>query len=116
MGHINYAGGMNSDRKGLIKFTGNATITSWNHYKIPLDDNYLKTLKNYKAGAYPVFSRSNFAIDGQIGDTYINMKNYVKGYVWVNGRNLGRFWNRGPQYKLFCPGVWLKSVNEIIVL
>lgn len=31
------------------------------------------------------------------GDTYINMKNYKKGYVWINGRNLGRYWNIGPQ-------------------
>ena len=67
MGHINYANGMNSDRKGLIQFKqvkGNATITSWNHYKIALDSDYLKTLKNYKAGAYPVFSRASFTISG----------------------------------------------------
>lgn len=45
------------------------------------------------------------------------MKNFTKGYVWVNGRNLGRYWNKGPQLKLFCPGVWLKETgNEVIVL
>ena len=43
---------------------------------INLDENYLKSLRNYKAGAYPVFSRSNFNIDGIIGDTYLNLKNY----------------------------------------
>jgi beta-galactosidase len=41
-------------------------------------------------------------------DTHIDVKNYQKGYVWVNGRNLGRYWNRGPQFRLYCPGVWLK--------
>jgi len=49
-------------------------------------------------------------------DTYINMKNYSKGYVWVNGRNLGRYWNRGPQFRLYCPGVWLKKENNEIVI
>jgi beta-galactosidase len=44
------------------------------------------------------------------------MKLYGKGYIWINGRNLGRYWNKGPQLKLFCPGVWLKKNNEIIIL
>jgi beta-galactosidase len=35
----------------------------------------------------------------------------------VNGHNLGRYWRVGPQQSLFCPGVWLKTTaNEIIVL
>jgi len=34
----------------------------------------------------------------------------------VNGHNLGRFWNIGPQQKLYCPASWLKKgTNEIIV-
>jgi beta-galactosidase len=34
----------------------------------------------------------------------------------VNGHNLGRYWNIGPQQRLFCPGTWLqKGRNEIVV-
>jgi beta-galactosidase len=44
-----------------------------------------------------------------LGDTFLNLKKFKKGYIWVNGRNLGRYWNVGPQDKLYCPGVWLKS-------
>ena len=45
------------------------------------------------------------------------MKNFKKGYVWVNGVNLGRYWNIGPSQKIFCPGVWLKKgENQIQVL
>jgi beta-galactosidase len=37
--------------------------------------------------------------------------------LWVNGHNLGRYWKIGPQQTLYCPGVWLKSGrNEIMVL
>jgi beta-galactosidase len=37
--------------------------------------------------------------------------------VWINGHNLGRYWEVGPQTKLFCPGVWLKKgSNKIVVL
>lgn len=45
------------------------------------------------------------------------MSNFQKGYVWVNGHNLGRYWSKGPQKRLFCPGVWMKQGdNEIYVL
>ncbi len=36
--------------------------------------------------------------------------------VFVNGHNIGRFWNVGPQQTLYLPGCWLKKgVNEIKV-
>ena len=45
------------------------------------------------------------------------MTKYKKGYVWVNGNLLGRYWHIGPQTKMFCPGVWLKrGSNEIVIL
>jgi beta-galactosidase len=45
------------------------------------------------------------------------MINWQKGYLFVNGINLGRYWNKGPQQKVFLPGVWLKKgVNEVVVL
>lgn len=45
------------------------------------------------------------------------MSSYSKGYVYANGRLLGRYWDYGPQKKLFCPGVWLKKgTNRINVL
>jgi len=37
--------------------------------------------------------------------------------VWVNGHNLGRYWDIGPQKRLYCPAPWLRrGANEIIVL
>jgi len=61
-------------------------------------------------------SRATFTLE-TVGDTFINVKNYKKGYVWVNGRNLGRYWNIGPSQKVFCPGVWLKKgANDLFIL
>lgn len=52
-----------------------------------------------------------------VGDTYLDASELTKGYIFVNGRNLGRYWNKGPQTRLFCPGVWLKQgANTIHVL
>jgi beta-galactosidase len=45
------------------------------------------------------------------------MSTWGKGVVWVNGHNLGRFWDIGPQQSLYLPAPWLKKgKNEIIVL
>ena len=39
-----------------------------------------------------------------------------KGFVWVNGHNLGRTWGIGPQQSLFLPAPWLrKGVNQVVV-
>ena len=62
-----------------------------------------------------MFFKATVQLD-KAGDCYIDMKDFTKGLVYVNGHNLGRFWNVGPQYRLYCPGVWLKEgANEIIV-
>lgn len=79
-------------------------------YTIPIHDN--KLLQWKKTGAnlmdMPVLLQAKITIDDP-ADTYLNMSKYNKGFIWVNGRNLGRFWNVGPQFKLYCPGVWLKK-------
>ena len=119
MGHINFDQGMNTDRKGLISFVrvkGSGLLNNWSMYKLPLTSNSVRSATGYKENSRPVLGRYNFDLD-EVGDTFFNMKEYFKGYLWINGRNLGRFWNKGPQLKLFCPGVWLKPKdNELIVM
>ena len=41
--------------------------------------------------------------------------NFKKGVIYVNGFNLGRYWERGPLEALYIPGVLLKEENEIII-
>jgi beta-galactosidase len=44
------------------------------------------------------------------------MRNWGKGCVWINGHNLGRYWQVGPQQTIYVPAEWLKKgSNEIIV-
>ena len=53
----------------------------------------------------------------KVGDTFLNMEQFGKGQVYVNGYAVGRFWNIGPQQTLYIPGCWLKKgQNEVIVL
>ena len=51
------------------------------------------------------------------GDTFLNLENWGKGQVYVNGHAIGRHWYIGPQQTLYVPGCWLKKgKNEVIVL
>ncbi|MGE0079326.1 MAG: beta-galactosidase [Bacteroidales bacterium] len=117
MGHINFAQHI-IDRKGITdRVTLNGmTLMNWEVFKLPMDDKFVLNLKSStnfdKEG---IFFKGKFNID-KVADTYIDMSNYTKGVVWVNGHNLGRYWNIGPQFRLYCPSVWLKKgENEIIV-
>ena len=52
------------------------------------------------------------------GATLLDMRGFGKGFVVVNGRNLGRYWSiAGPQYSLHCPAEFLRfgGRNEVVV-
>lgn len=55
-----------------------------------------------------------------IYDTYFNPTGLSKGFAYLNGRGLGRYWpTNGPQVTLFTPGVWMKPyplVNQLIIV
>ena len=69
-----------------------------------------------RAAKGPAFYRASFELK-QTGDTYLNTTGWGKGYVWVNGHNLGRYWRIGPQQALYVPAEWLnKGRNDVVVL
>lgn len=43
------------------------------------------------------------------------MSDFVKGIVFVNGVNLGRYWRKGPALSLYLPAPYLKLNNEILI-
>ena len=63
----------------------------------------------------PVIYEGEFTLD-QPGDTFIDMTAWGKGIVFINGRNIGRYWKVEPQQTLYIPGVWLKKGGNKIVI
>lgn len=62
------------------------------------------------------YYRGHFSLK-KVGDTFLNVQNWGKGLVFVNGHALGRFWHIGPQQTLYLPACWLKKgYNEVIIL
>ncbi|MGW1881864.1 glycoside hydrolase family 35 protein [Streptomyces sp. NPDC001970] len=51
------------------------------------------------------------------GDAGLELPGWTRGFVWVNGFCLGRYWAAGPQTSLFVPGPVLREgANEVWVL
>lgn len=122
MGRVNY-GKTIIDRKGItdkVELLTNSVfinLLNWEVYNFPVDYQFQKNKKytntNQKA---PAWYKAEFTLD-ETGDTYFDMSKWEKGMVWVNGYNIGRYWNIGPQQTLYMPGCWLnKGNNEIIIL
>ncbi|MEU8570096.1 glycoside hydrolase family 35 protein [Streptomyces pathocidini] len=60
--------------------------------------------------------RGAFEVGGA-GDAELQLPGWTRGFVWVNGFCLGRYWSRGPQQGLHVPGPVLREgTNELLVL
>ena len=47
---------------------------------------------------------------------YVKLSNFTKGFVTINGFNIGRYWEIGPQVTLYLPASLLNvGENEIVV-
>ncbi|MFJ3901919.1 beta-galactosidase family protein [Streptomyces sp. NPDC090025] len=67
-------------------------------------------------GARPGLSVARLRVAAP-GDAWLRLPGGGRGFVWVNGFCLGRYWNAGPQEALFVPGpVLVAGENEVWVL
>jgi len=116
-GRVNYGPEM-IDAKGITRrvVLGQITLMDWQIYPLPMDALQLAALEYAPADVIgPAFHRGTFDLS-ETGDTFLDLRGWRKGVVWVNGHNLGRYWRIGPQQTLYCPGCWLRTgQNEIVV-
>lgn len=114
MGRVNYGEHL-YDRKGIdaIRY-GNQNLMGYDVVTLPLD-NPEKIDFSLEGGKYPLFMRGHFKAQSQ-KDCFVHLDGFKKGCVYINGFNIGRYWEIGPQRALYIPGVLLKDENEIIIL
>ncbi len=143
MGRINFSREMVNERKGIVGPVklGDLTLSPWAHFLVKVDrmkfqnrgmkymeamlsrdalrksTEELETMGPESIGklAEPIGYCGKFTLE-KTGDTWLDMSKFGKGVVWVNGHNLGRYWQVGAQQTLFLPGCWLKQGENQITL
>ncbi len=117
MGRINYGPYM-LDRKGITEGVrhGNQFLFGWTVRKLPLTNVDSLSFSSVNSQSYPAFYRAVLTINSTPADTFLRLMGWTKGVVYVNGFNLGRYWNIGPQKNLYIPAPLLRQGdNEIII-
>jgi beta-galactosidase len=117
MGHINYGSDLVDDRKGIVEpvTVGGTRVENWEMLRLPFDTAPAWSGDTTARSDGPTVYRGSFTL-GATGDTFLDMRGWNRGIVFVNGINLGRYWRAGPQQTLYVPGAWLRrGRNEIEV-
>lgn len=117
MGRVNFGPKMQQQRKGIdgdVQINGHMH-SGWDIYTLSLENiEEIDFTKGYKEHT-PAFYKFRFTAE-ELGDTFLDFSGFGKGCVFVNGVNIGRFWEIGPQKKLYIPAPLLKyGDNEIII-
>ena len=118
MGRINYGADLVNNRKGIIApvtLAGTA-LSGWSMFSLPMDRPPMEHAAATGAtDGVPTVLRGSFDLT-RTGDTFLDLRKWGKGVVFVNGINLGRYWRVGPQQTLYLPGASLHpGRNEIVV-
>ena len=116
MGRVNFGPNLVNERKGITENVSlnDKVLKGWEIFPLPLTD-FTKLRFSSASKSGPLFYRGSFDVQ-TVGDTYLDMRGWGKGLVWVNGRNVGRYWKIGPQQSLFVPAEWMhKGKNEVVV-
>lgn len=114
-GRVNFTKVIRGERKGI---TGSVTVAGhepdrWQIFSLPMS-NVSSLAFTAKPCAGPCFYRARLDADSP-ADTFVDTSALHKGFMWINGRPLGRFWDIGPQFSLYVPGSWMKQgANQIV--
>lgn len=128
MGRVNFANKIPFQKKGIKGkvLADSKALENWNIYSLPLDEAQLakidwkkakplNTSENVKTDLTPTFTKFTMNVDEPC-DTFLDFKGWGKGCIFLNGFNLGRFWEIGPQKRLYVPAPLLKKGENTIVV
>ncbi|XP_006510658.1 beta-galactosidase-1-like protein 3 isoform X5 [Mus musculus] len=123
-GRINYSWRIQSEQKGLKEVVSidGLLLTNFTIYSLDMKMSFFKRLRSAswrlapKTYNGPAFYWGILNAGSSPTDTFLHLPNWHYGFVFINGRNLGRYWDIGPQRTLYLPGPWLHPEdNEVIV-
>ncbi|EHG11804.1 hypothetical protein HMPREF9177_01686 [Streptococcus intermedius F0413] len=119
MGRVNYGHKLlaESQHKGIR--TGVCKdlhfMLHWNQYPLEFENPEAIDFTKEWHEDQPAF----YAFDVELKafkDTYLDLTHFGKGIVFVNGVNIGRFWDVGPTLSLYIPHGLLRIGNNRIII
>ena len=125
-GRTNWAN-FNDQRKGLVGevSTEGHDITNWKMYCLDMKPDFIEQLSNSQNWnkdipncelSVPTFYKFVLQLQENPDDTYLDMRQWGKGVVFVNSQNVGRYWSIGPQQTLYLPAPWLNIGKNTITV
>ncbi|TAH03287.1 MAG: beta-galactosidase [Sphingobacteriales bacterium] len=118
LGRINFGPQLLKNNKGITQnvMLNGTEILNWQMFSLPFTNIDFKAVKSSPQNTEkPILRKGVFKLT-KTGDTYLDMRLWGKGCVWVNGHSLGRYWEIGPQQTLFIPKEWLKKGDNTITI
>ncbi|XP_006150029.1 beta-galactosidase-1-like protein 2 [Tupaia chinensis] len=123
-GRVNYGDNIDDQRKGIIGnlYLDNSPLNKFRIYSLDMKKSFFQRFDSKKwisvpeVPTFPAFLLAALIVGPSHSDTFLKLEGWEKGVVFINGQNLGRYWNIGPQETLYLPGTWLdRGLNQIIV-
>jgi beta-galactosidase len=91
-------------------------LLGWMCHSLPLQDLPAIPFAALQPIDGPAFHRGSLFIADEPADTFLALPSFELGCVFVNGFNIGRYWNVGPQGTLFVPAPMLRrGPNDFLV-
>lgn len=124
-GRVNYGKTLDEQRKGLvgdIELNKNV-LREFVIHSLSMKPGFVNRLESSghwlsmrQKPSFPGFFQTRLYVSSFPKDTFIKLPGWGKGVVFINGRNLGRYWSIGPQQTLYVPAPWLhRGDNQVIV-
>ncbi|KAJ9583088.1 hypothetical protein L9F63_022577, partial [Diploptera punctata] len=95
-------------------------VFNWEIISLQFNSRWIKHLNGWKPFSKdmmtaPVLLRAVLNVDS-LADTFIDMRGWGRGTVFINGFNLGRYFSGGPPQTLYLPAPLLTiGENEVII-
>uniref|UniRef100_G1P0Y5 Beta-galactosidase n=1 Tax=Myotis lucifugus TaxID=59463 RepID=G1P0Y5_MYOLU len=115
---------IDEQRKGLIGniYLNNSPLKNFRIYSLDMKKSFFQRFSSSawnlvpETPVFPAFFLGALPVALSPLDTFMKLEGWEKGVVFINGQNLGRYWNIGPQETLYLPGAWLdQGINQVIV-
>ncbi|XP_032140796.1 beta-galactosidase-1-like protein 3 isoform X2 [Sapajus apella] len=123
-GRVNFSWQIQNERKGITGSVSinNSSLEGFTIYSLEMKMSFFERLRSATwrpvpdSHPGPAFYRGTLRAGPSPKDTFLSLLNWNYGFVFINGRNLGRYWNIGPQKTLYLPGAWLHPEDNEVIL